>query len=135
MIHGVVSSTKEISIGQVSSMWSISPFFRPRDLLLFFKPLENGNFSVPLSRAEITTLVEIYGQELAKEVKSELSSFYEDIQVATIFNALGAMSRCKSSYTEALSFIESNCEDVNGPDYFKILFDRSIIGTADSNSW
>lgn len=82
--------------------------FRPRDLLLFFKPLENGNFKFPLSRQEINTLIDRYAEELAKEIKSELSSFYNDIQVETIFNALGQISKNPKNYSQALSIIESH---------------------------
>lgn len=109
--------------------------FRPRDLLLFFKPLENGRYSFPLSRREINTLVENYAEELAKEVKSELSSFYTDIQVETIFNALGSISKAPQTYSQTLAIIEANCKDVSGPELLEFLFDRSIIGTSDAKGW
>ncbi len=109
--------------------------FRPRDLLLLFKPLENGKFSFPLARREINTLVDSYAEELAKEVKSELSSFFTDIQVETIFNALGSMSKAPQSYSQALAIIETNCKDVSGYELLEYLFDRSIIGTSDTKGW
>jgi hypothetical protein len=109
--------------------------FRPRDLLLFFKPLENGNFTFPLSRREINTLVDGYGEELAKEIKSELSSFFSDIQVETIFNALGEIASEPQTYENALSIIEAHCKDVGGPELLEYLFDRSIIGTSDLKGW
>lgn len=109
--------------------------FRPRDLLLFFKPLENGKFTFPLSRQEINTLVDSYADELAKEIKSELSSFYTDIQVETIFNALGAISKSAQTYSQALSIVEEHCKDVGGPELLEYLFDRSIIGTSDTKGW
>lgn len=109
--------------------------FRPRDLLLFFKPLESGKFKFPLSRNEINTLVDNYAEELGKEIKSELSSFFSDIQVETIFNALGTISKDYQTYEQALAVIEINCKDVSGPDLLDYLFNRSIIGTADINRW
>lgn len=111
--------------------------FRPRDILLFFKPLENGSYSFPLVRRDINALVESYAVELAKEVKSELSSFYTDVQVETIFNALGEISRTNNhySYFEALIIVENNCKDVIGAELLEYLFDRSIIGTTDSKGW
>ncbi len=109
--------------------------FRPRDILLFFKPLENGNFKFPLSRHEINALVDSYAEELAKEVKSELSSFFSDIQVETIFIALSAMSKTPQTYSQALSIIEDHCKDVSGIELLEYLFDRSIIGTSDTKGW
>jgi hypothetical protein len=110
-------------------------FFRPRDLLLFFKPLENGKFKFPLSRHEINTLIGSYAEELAKEVKGELSSFFTTIQVETIFNALSVISKNPQSYSQALSVIEEHCKDVNGSELLEYLFDRSIIGTSDTKNW
>lgn len=96
---------------------------------------ENRKFAFPLSRQEINTLVESYTQELAKEIKSELSSFFTDVQVETIFNALGAMSKTPQTYSQALSIIEAYCKDVSGPELLEYLFDRSIIGTSDTKGW
>jgi hypothetical protein len=109
--------------------------FRPRDLLLLFKPLENGRFTFPLSRHEIITLIDRYAEELAKEIKSELSSFFSDIQVETIFNALGQISTNDQTYSQAVSIVEANCKDVVAPDLLEHLFDRSIIGTLDARGW
>lgn len=109
--------------------------FRPRDLLLLFKPLESGKFSFPLSRHEINTLVNSYAEELAKEIKSELSSFFTDTQVETIFNTLGSMSKAPQSYSQALAMIELNCKNVSGSELLDYLFDRSIIGTSDTKGW
>jgi hypothetical protein len=109
--------------------------FRPRDLLLFFKPLENGKFTFPLMRREINTLIDCYAEELAKEIKSELSSFFTDIQVETIFNALGEISKSPQTYSQVLSVIEIYCKDISGPDLIEYLFDRSLIGTSNAKGW
>ena len=109
--------------------------FRPRDLILFFKPLENGRFVLPLKRENINSLVDTYSGELAKEIKNELASFYTNIQVETIFNALAGMYPRPTTYVQALSIIESNCRDVDGEKLLDYLFDRSVIGTLDGNGW
>ncbi|UVK90207.1 hypothetical protein LOY52_09090 [Pseudomonas sp. B21-051] len=105
--------------------------FRPRDLLLFFKPLENGSYNFPLSRYEINTLSVSYARELAKEVKNELSSFYSGTQVENIFGAITEIARTKTKYEDALKIIESNCKDVVPKDVLEDLFLRSIVGSCD----
>jgi hypothetical protein len=109
--------------------------FRPRDLLLFFKPLEMGKFTYPLSKSDITILVESYSEELTKEIRNELSSFYSDIQIITIFMALAAIARENSTYKSALQTVTSCCKNVEADGLLEYLFDRSIIGTVDSKGW
>lgn len=109
--------------------------FRPRDLLLLFKPLENGSYTFPLSKADINTLISNYSQELAKELKNELSSFYNTTQVETIFLALGDLANNSSSYAEAVTLIQRNCSDIDPSGLLDYLFDRSVIGNVGANGW
>ncbi len=109
--------------------------FRPRDLLLLFKPLENGAYRFPLSRDEINTLLNNYSDELAKELKNELSSFYNSTQIETIFNALGALSNDYKSYDLACRVFKENCKEVKSDEIMSYLFDRSVIGNVDRKGW
>ncbi len=110
--------------------------FRPRDLLLFFRPLSNGKFSYPLGRNEISTLSDAYVEELAKEIKNELSSFYTSIQIETIFNAIrGMLNHTPCSYSDALAEIQNHCKDMDGSAILDHLFDRSIVGSVTSTGW
>lgn len=109
--------------------------FRPRDLLLLFKPLENGAYTFPLSRTEINALLNNYSDELAKELKNELSSFYNTTQIETIFNALGELSHEYKSYSSACSVFQEHCNDVNASEIMDYLFDRSVIGNLDHKGW
>lgn len=109
--------------------------FRPRDLLLFFLPLDRGQFSYPLTRNDIRTLTESYSEELAKEIKGELSSFYSTTIVETIFRALAALTKGNHSFEEAERVVEKNCKDVNAMSLLSYLFDRSLIGTVDDRNW
>lgn len=109
--------------------------FRPRDLLLFFLPLDTGKFSYPLSQPDLRTLVDRYSEELAKELKSELSSFYSHTDVETIFHALGALSRTPHQYSEALKVVGSYCKSADPEQLLTYLFDRSLIGTVDDKDW
>lgn len=110
--------------------------FRPRDLLLFFKPLDAGQFSYPLSKNEVSSLIHSYSEELAKEIKNELSSFYSSDQIEMIFRALGEISKDNVSYREAVTCVDNNCQGITGEEVLSYLFDRSIIGTVNNtNGW
>ncbi len=109
--------------------------FRPRDLLLFFLPLDRGRFTYPLSYADVRSLVDSYSEELAKEIKSELSSFYLTIDIETIFHALGDLTKGNPTYEEASKTVDENCKDVDPTTLLNYLFDRSLIGTVDDRGW
>lgn len=109
--------------------------FRPRDLLLFFLPLDRGKFTYPLNRNDVRALVDSYSEELAKEVKGELSSFYSQTTIETIFRALAAITRGTVTFGEAAKAVEENCKNVDPPTLLSYLFDRSLIGTVDDRNW
>ncbi len=109
--------------------------FRPRDLLLFFLPLDRGQFNYPLASADVRTLIDSYSEELAKEIKSELSSFYTATEIETVFHALGAMTKGNLSYEQASNAVGESCKDVDSTALLDYLFDRSLIGTVDDRGW
>jgi hypothetical protein len=109
--------------------------FRPRDLLLFFLPLDTGKYTYPLSGQDIRALVDRYSEELAKEIKGELSSFYNATIIETIFKALGEISKSYQTYNNASLIVQDNCTGVDPNELLAYLFDRSLIGTMDNNGW
>lgn len=109
--------------------------FRPRDLLLLFKPLENGAYSYPLSKDEVNALVNNYAEELAKELKNELSSFYSSDHIEMIFNALGELAREYKSYDDAKQLFSDHCGDIEPENLMEYLFDRSVLGNVDDRGW
>lgn len=109
--------------------------FRPRDLLLFFLPLDHGKFTYPLNRNDVRTLVDSYSEELAKEIKSELSSFHSQTTIETIFNALAALTKSNLSFDDAIKVVGENCKSVDPQALLSYLFDRSLIGTVDDRNW
>ncbi len=46
-------------------------YFRPRDLILFFKPLETGRYEIPLNKYSVNGLLGQYASELVKELNNE----------------------------------------------------------------
>lgn len=116
--------------------------FRPRDLLLFFKPLSEHAYQFPLSKSDINHLIGRYCEELVNEIKNEYSCFYSFNQIATIFKALGEISSelknpsAKSiSYEKAISIIDENCKDIDAAELLEDMFYRSLIGGMGLNGY
>jgi hypothetical protein len=63
-------------------------FYRPRDFILFFKPLAERAFKIPIRPREVDELLVLYSDELVNEVKNELAASYDPPDVAAIFEAL-----------------------------------------------
>jgi len=111
--------------------------FRPRDLLLFFLPLDTGKYSYPLAFSDIKFLVDAYSKQLAQEIKNELSSFYTRIEIETIFRSLAilAAKQKPTSYDEVVKVVVDNCDNISVDELINHLYERSIIGTVDKRGW
>lgn len=104
-------------------------YLRPRDLILFFKPLESGVHNIPLNKQSVNNLLGLYSAALMKELTNELSSFYSGIQIHNIFEALKEINDVYDcSYTRAKEIILENCKNVDPTVLLNDLFERSIIG-------
>lgn len=130
------SLVAEGSYGKSSFKYIVNQtLFRPRDLLLFFLPLDRGQFTYPLSSTDIRALVNSYSEELAKEIKGELSSFYAANEIETIFQAMGELTKENLSYERALGVVDEYCNAVDSAAILNYLFDRSLIGTIGDSNW
>lgn len=117
-------------------------FFRPRDLLLFFKPLSSHSYELPLSKHDVNHLIGRYCDEVVNELKNELSSFYSSDQIAMIFNAFGEMSSFLKNpnhrsipFKDASKIISSNCSGVNALSLLEDMYYRSLIGGMGDNGF
>lgn len=114
-------------------------FFRPRDLLLFFKPLSLRPYKLPLTKYDINQLIGIYCEEIINELKNELSSFYSATEISCIFSAFGVISSLQSKfeersvkYDEAISIITDHCSTVSPSLLLEDMFQRSLVGSVSS---
>ncbi|MFQ1955568.1 P-loop ATPase, Sll1717 family [Aeromonas veronii] len=114
-------------------------FFRPRDLLLFFKPLSLRPYKLPLTKYDINQLIGIYCEEIINELKNELSSFYSATEISCIFSAFGVISSLQSKfeeksvkYDEAISIITDHCSTVSPSQLLEDMFQRSLVGSVSS---
>nr|WP_075518917.1 hypothetical protein [Moritella viscosa]SHO12190.1 Putative uncharacterized protein [Moritella viscosa] len=123
--------------GQKSSFKYVADhtFLRPRDLILFFKPLESGGYVVPLSKYNTNNLLGQYASEMVKELSNELSSFYEPNEIQNIFDALKNISeQYNCTYEKSKSILMNYCGDIGIERVLKDLFDRSVIGSVNPSN-
>lgn len=131
------------SFVESDSRYSVSSFkyvvnqtlFRPRDLLLFFLPLEKERKHIPLDYKTMKGLEHIYSTELAKEIRNELSAKYSRLEIESIFKILGKMVSAKNSQERALEIVQENISSRNPWEVIKDLFDASLIGAVNNKGW
>ncbi|MDK4792288.1 MAG: hypothetical protein OC189_09640 [Acinetobacter sp.] len=110
-------------------------FLRPRDFILLFKPLETGQYEIPLNKYNTNSLIGIFSAELVKELSNELSSFYSERQITNIFESLKEINSIYNcSYNAASRIISRNCPDIDQRALLVDLFDRSIIGNINPSN-
>ncbi len=113
-------------------------FFRPRDLILFFKNIGELDFDIPISsRIVNTVLMENYSKEMVAEIKGELSLNYDRTTIDLI---LLALSRCSGYYNrESFSYDKLTTElqkvgvNANIETVIEDLYDYSLIGNYDED--
>lgn len=101
---------------------------RPRDLILFFKPLPEMKFQIPLSKSDVNTLLGKYSIEFVKELKNELAAHYSPTQIDSIFNALYNSTNEDVTFGFIENELKNNGFNENIVQLLELLFDLSIIG-------
>ena len=103
---------------------------RPRDLILFFKPLPELKFPIPLSKLNINILLGKYAIEFVKELRNELSAHYCSEDIEALLKALN------NSVNTPVSFPTFNAELLKFKftddtlNLCELLFDLSILGNV-----
>lgn len=109
-------------------------FFRPRDLILFFKDLNKYKFPIPLSKENINILIGNYANEMFLEIQNELSAMYSASETNKIINALRNFSDKKPfTYQELLYALEEQKIEGTLDDIIDELFYYSLIGNINNN--
>lgn len=104
-------------------------FYRPRDLVLFFKDIGSKDISLPISRQEISHLAGLYAKEMIGEIKNELSSQLSDREINDVLKILyGYKGKTVTfTYDDLVAKLQLN-EFYNPVGIVEMLFDYSLIG-------
>ncbi|MDD2983900.1 MAG: hypothetical protein PHQ74_10985 [Crocinitomicaceae bacterium] len=106
-------------------------FFRPRDLILYFKDLSDYKFDIPLSKDNVNQLLGKYAQELKKELFNELSATFKYNEIVNIFRALSSLNYRDDFSISSLESALSNYSFENDVKFIiNELFEYSIIGNC-----
>lgn len=89
-------------------------FYRPRDLVAFFKDIEKKSFAVPLNASDINKQLMDYMAWCMDEIGDELSNTFSPSEIMNIFHVFERMSdNSKTGYADIVSMIN----DYNLPQY------------------
>ncbi len=109
-------------------------FFRPRDLILLFKPLPINFFKIPLTYFDIKKLINSYVEELIYEIKNELSASFDPDDISKIFRALKNLKQHQPLLKTELIYEFERIGLSYEPELAILqLFDYSIIGNFDNS--
>jgi hypothetical protein len=101
---------------------------RPRDLILFFKPLSELKFQIPLSKFDVNTLIGKYSIEFVKELKNELTAHYSSKQIDCIFEVLYNCTNEDVTFGFVEQELKNNGFNESPIQLMELLYDLSIIG-------
>lgn len=104
--------------------------FRPRDLIVFFSPLNGSDYQMPLSYRDVNKLKEEYGRSLFTELKNEMAASYSSDEVNKIVRALAGLKvESYGDFSKKLAQEMPSCDTEAVMNY---LYSRSMIGNIDA---
>lgn len=111
-------------------------FFRPRDFLNLFLPLEEGNYRLPLDTDSLKKLLKLYSDRAFAEISAEMCAKYSPQEINRIkrllymmaqkFNISGARSLTYNQLVELDTELISN-------DLIEDMYNYDLIGLVDYN--
>ncbi|HAS6227578.1 TPA: hypothetical protein I7179_03790 [Vibrio vulnificus] len=101
-------------------------FCRPRDLIAYFSPLAEREYSYPLTKEETDKLVVNFGSYVREEFKSELSSFYTDREIDVILSTLSTILKTEPTVGEIIPKLRE--AEIDAEKVLEDLYERSFIG-------
>lgn len=110
-------------------------FYRPRDLIVFFRDISDLQFELPISKGDLDILKKKYASEALNELTNELSLIFSKNDIQCIWSALRYFNnRSRFSYDELKEKLQINNISVDVDEVINNLFDYSIIGNiSDKN--
>lgn len=112
-------------------------FFRPRDLILFFKDIDSLDLDLPISSADINNiLMNKYVVDMVSDIKGELSICYDNKEIEFIFSSLKECldrNRTPFTYETLVEKLKRNGLAERAEVIVSDLFDYSLIGNYDAS--
>lgn len=110
-------------------------FFRPRDLILFFKDIDKYKFPIPINRNNINILIGNYANQMILEIQNELTAVFTSKDIISIFDVLRLYEDKKPfSYSTILADLRNSGFQENAESVAEELFYYSLIGNINDSS-
>ncbi len=109
-------------------------FYRPRDLILFFKDIGSRKFKIPISKSDVNILIGNYVNQSVLEIQNELAALYTPKEITAIFEALRLYDDKRPfSYNTIVSTLSNKGFKDNAQSVVDELFYYSLIGNINDN--
>lgn len=112
-------------------------FYRPRDLILFFKDINTLKLELPLRQNDIkNALLPRYATAMVKDLKGEFSLRFCSDDIESAFRALKRLTPREPFMFDFLLdlIIDEGIDEKNGEDMMQALFEYSLIGNYQQNN-
>lgn len=110
-------------------------YLKPRDIILFFKPLSAMNYRIPLRFDDVKRLVKSMTSEIVMELKNELSAVLNPNQIEGVFDLLSKLvERTRFALDEADHLLSKNNIEgfFHAKEVLNILYEYSMVGNIDN---
>ncbi|MDO4320448.1 MAG: hypothetical protein Q4C34_07720 [Bacteroidales bacterium] len=111
-------------------------FFRPRDLINLFLPLDTADYTLPLRITELKGLIKKYSEKVFAELKDELQTKYPPDKKQLVLDLIAniarkdAVSDCGITYEQLIDLLPSPLDR----SVIQDLYDYDVIGYIDNNN-
>lgn len=110
-------------------------FFRPRDLINLFLPLDTVEYQLPLSRDNIKKLLRDYSEKVFDELKDELKIKYPAEEYSSIISIISKIAKLDEQNPNGIDRkdVELLLPEDKAPEIIREFYDYDILGYIDNN--
>jgi len=107
-------------------------FYKPRDFILFFKPLSKFELDIPIDPKNVNLLLGKYSKEAIDEVNNELIAFLDSAEIKKVYTALAKLNENDNiTYLDIINEINELGISLRSEEVVELLFNYSLIGNRD----
>lgn len=109
-------------------------FFRPRDLINLFLPLESAEYELPLSNDSLKKLLRIYSQKVFEELKDELKVKYPTDEYNNIFSIISKIAELNRRNPNGIARkdVEALLPEDKASEIIRDFYEYDILGYVDN---